>query len=102
MLVKRNIPHGIFRSPKEKPSLPAAFNNECAFSKRKRFENDDAIIKRIHTSTTKRKERKREASLCRDKVKRKREREGEEESTSSSPSSLRGKNYLLLLRHLFI
>ena len=80
MLVKRNIPHGIFRSPKGKPSLPAAFNNECAFSKRKRFENDDAIIKRIHTSTTKRKERKREASLCRDKVKRKREREREKKN----------------------
>ena len=88
MLVKRNIPHGIFRSPKGKPSLPAAFNNECAFSKRKRFENDDAIIKRIHTSTTKRKERKREASLCRDKVKRKREREREK------------KNRLLLLHRL--
>merc|ERR1712162_13273 len=78
MLVKRNIPHGIFRSPKEKPSLPAAFNNECAFSKRKRFENDDAIIKRIHTST--KKKRKREASLCRDKVKRKREREREKKN----------------------
>jgi hypothetical protein len=58
MLVKRNIPHGIFRSPKEKPSLPAAFNNESAFSKRKRFENDDAIIKRIHTSTTKKRKEK--------------------------------------------
>ena len=80
MVVKRNIPHGSFRSPKEKPSLPAAFNNECAFSKRKRFENDDAIIKRIHTSTTKRKKRKREASLCRDKVKRKRERAREKKN----------------------
>jgi hypothetical protein len=56
MVVKRNIPHGSFRSPK--PPLPAAFNNECAFSKRKRFENDDAIIKRIHTSTTKKRKEK--------------------------------------------
>ena len=89
MLVKRNIPHGIFRSPKGKPSLPAAFNNECAFSKRKRFENNDAIIKRIHTSTTKRKEKKkRGVALSRQSEKKAREREGEEESTSSSPSSL--------------
>lgn len=55
------------------------------FLEKKAFENDDAIIKRIHTSTTKRKKRKREASLCRDEVKRKREREREK------------KNQLLLL-----
>merc|ERR1712216_916120 len=79
MLVKRNIPHGIFRSPKEKPSLPAAFNNECAFSKRKRFENDDAI-KTYTYINNKKKKRKREASLCRDKVKRKREREREKKN----------------------
>ena len=92
MLVKRNIPHGIFRSPKGKPSLPAAFNNECAFSKRKRFENDDAIIKRMHTrwkryNNKKKKKKKRGVALSR--FARQIEKKARERS-----SSLRVTNYL--------